>query len=334
MKTIVSGIQPTGNLTLGNYLGAIKQFVDLQNTLDDAVFYIFIADLHAITVPKVPAELRKNIKELAALYLAAGLNPEKVNLFIQSEVREHAELGYALQTITYIGELERMTQFKDKKVKQVNGVSTALLTYPVLMAADILLYQTELVPIGADQKQHLELARDLAIRFNNLYGDVFKVPEAYIGKSAARVMSLADPTKKMSKSDANLNAFISMDDDKDTIIRKFKRAFTDSDNKIIVSPDKPGITNLLTIYCAFTDKTFEQAQMEFEGKGYGDFKIAVGEAVAEVVDPIRLEKNKLLANKDYLDNVLKQGAEFAERLAYRTLGKVYKKIGLVPRKRS
>jgi len=208
-----------------------------------------------------------------------------------------------------------------------------LMDYPVLMAADILLYQTELVPIGADQKQHLELARDLAIRFNNLYGETFKVPEGYIGKSAARVMSLAEPTRKMSKSDANLNAFISMNDDPDTIIRKFKRAVTDSDNQIIASPEKPGITNLLTIYSAFTNKTIEDAEKEFVGKGYGDFKIAVGEAVAEVIEPIRQEKNRLLANKDYLDDVLKCGAERAERIAYRTLNKVYRKVGLVQRKR-
>ena len=208
-----------------------------------------------------------------------------------------------------------------------------LMDYPVLMAADILLYQTELVPIGADQKQHLELARDLAIRFNNLYGETFKVPEGYIGKSAARVMSLADPTKKMSKSDANLNAFISMNDDPDTIIRKFKRAVTDSDNQIIASPEKPGITNLLTIYSAFTNKTLAEAEAEFVGKGYGDFKLAVGEAVAAVIEPIRQEKNRLLANKDYLDDVLKAGAERAERIAYKTLNKVYKKVGLVARKR-
>jgi tryptophanyl-tRNA synthetase len=208
-----------------------------------------------------------------------------------------------------------------------------LMDYPVLMAADILLYQTELVPIGADQKQHLELSRDLAIRFNNRFGETFKIPEGYIGKQAARVMSLAEPDRKMSKSDANLNAFISMDDDPATILRKFKRAVTDSDDKIIYSPEKAGISNLLSIYCAFTDKTFEQAEEEFKGKGYGDFKMAVGEVVAQAVEPIRQEKNRLLADKAYLDDVLKDGAERAERLAYRTLNKVYKKVGLVLRKR-
>lgn len=330
-KILFSAIQPSGILTIGNYLGAIKNFKKLQ---DDYNSIFSLADLHTLTVRQDPSVLRKNTYELTALYLACGIDVEKSILFAQSHVSAHAELAWILNTICYPGELSRMTQFKDKSRKHEDNINMGLMDYPVLMAADILLYQTELVPIGADQKQHLELARDLAIRFNNLHGDVFKVPEAYIGKSAARVMSLAEPTKKMSKSDANLNAFISMDDDKDTIIRKFKRAVTDSDNRIIVSPEKPGITNLLTIYCAFTDKTFEEAEREFDGKGYGDFKIAVGEAVAQVVDPIRLEKNKLLANKDYLDSVLKQGAEMAERLAYRTLGKVYKKVGLVPRKRS
>ena len=330
-KILFSAIQPSGILTIGNYLGAIKNFKKLQ---DDYNSIFSLADLHTLTVRQDPAVLRKNTYELTALYLACGIDLSKSILFAQSHVSAHAELAWVLNTFCYPGELSRMTQFKDKSRKNEDNINMGLMDYPVLMAADILLYQTELVPIGADQKQHLELARDLAIRFNNIYGDVFKVPEGYIGKSAARVMSLAEPTRKMSKSDSNLNAFISMDDDKDTVIRKFKRAVTDSDNKIIVSPEKPGISNLLTIYCAFTDKTFETAEKEFEGKGYGDFKVAVGQAVADVIDPIRLEKNKLLANKDYLDEVLKQGAESAERLAYRTLGKVYKKVGLVPRKRS
>lgn len=330
-KILFSAIQPSGILTIGNYLGAIKNFKKLQ---DDYNSIFSLADLHTLTVRQEPAVLRKNTYELTALYLACGIDVNKSILFAQSHVSAHTELAWILNTICYPGELSRMTQFKDKSRKHEDNINMGLMDYPVLMAADILLYQTELVPIGADQKQHLELSRDLAIRFNNLYGETFKVPEGYIGKSAARVMSLADPMKKMSKSDANLNAFISMDDDKDTIIRKFKRAVTDSDNKIIFSPEKPGISNLLTIYCAFTEKSIEEAQKEFEGKGYGDFKIAVGEVVADVVDPIRLEKNKLLANKEYLDSVLKTGAEMAERLAYRTLSKVYKKVGLVPRKRS
>lgn len=329
-KILFSAIQPSGILTIGNYLGAIKNFKKLQSDYN-SIFSL--ADLHTLTVKQDPAVLRKNTYELTALYLACGIDVEKSILFAQSHVSAHAELAWVLNTICYPGELSRMTQFKDKSRKHEDNINMGLMDYPVLMAADILLYQTELVPIGADQKQHLELARDLAIRFNNKYSETFKVPEAYIGKSAARVMSLTEPTKKMSKSDANVNAFISMDDDTDTIIRKFKRAVTDSDNQIVMSPDKPGISNLLTIYCAFTEKSIEEAEAEFAGKGYGDFKVAVGEAVASVVNPIRLEKNKLLADKDYLDTVLKQGAEMAERLAYKTLSKVYRKMGLVPRKR-
>ncbi len=330
-KILFSAIQPSGILTIGNYLGAIKNFKKLQ---DDYNSIFSIADLHTLTVRQDPATLRKNTYELAALYVACGIDVDKSILFAQSHVSAHAELAWVLNTFCYPGELSRMTQFKDKSRKHEDNINMGLMDYPVLMAADILLYQTELVPIGADQKQHLELARDLAIRFNNIYGEVFKVPEGYIGKTGARVMSLAEPTRKMSKSDANLNAFISMDDDKDTIIRKFKRAVTDSDNKIIFSLEKPGISNLLTIYSLFSNKSIEEAQLEFDGKGYGDFKIKVGEAVADVLDPIRQEKNRLLADKDYLDNILKIGAERAERLAYRTLNKVYKKLGLVPRKRS
>lgn len=329
-KVLFSAIQPSGILTLGNYLGALRNFKKLQNDFN-SVFSL--ADLHTLTVKQDPATLRKNTYELVALYLACGIDPEKSVVFAQSHVPAHAELTWILNTISYPGELSRMTQFKDKSLKHEDNVNMGLMDYPVLMASDILLYQTELVPIGADQKQHLELARDLAIRFNNRFGETFKVPEGYIGKTAARIMSLADPVHKMSKSDDNLNAFISMNDDKDTIIRKFKRAVTDSDNKIVASPEKPGITNLLSIYAAFSDKTIEQAEKEFEGQGYGQFKIAVGETVAEVLDPIRLEKNRLLSNKDYLDDVLKNGAEKAAKMAYRTLGKVYKKVGLVAPKR-
>lgn len=329
-KILFSAIQPSGILTIGNYLGALRNFKKLQ---DDYNSVFSIADLHTLTVKQDPAILRKNTYELAALYIACGIDPEQSILFAQSHVSAHAELAWILNTICYPGELSRMTQFKDKSSKHEDNINMGLMDYPVLMAADILLYQTELVPIGADQKQHLELSRDLAIRFNNRFGETFKVPEPYIGKSAARVMSLAEPNRKMSKSDANLNAFISMDDDPATVVRKFKRAVTDSDNKIIFSPEKPGISNLLSIYCAFTDKTFEQAEAEFEGKGYGDFKVAVGEVVASVIEPIRQEKNRLLTDKAYLDEVLKNGAERAERLAYRTLSKVYKKVGLVLRKR-
>lgn len=330
-KILFSAIQPSGILTIGNYLGALRNFRKLQ---DDYNGVFAIADLHTLTVKQDPAVLRKNTYELAALYLACGIDINKSVLFSQSHVSAHTELAWVLNTICYPGELSRMTQFKDKSKKHEDNINMGLMDYPVLMAADILLYQTELVPIGADQKQHLELARDLAIRFNNRFGETFKVPEGYIGKSCARVMSLAEPERKMSKSDANLNAFISMDDDPDTVIRKFKRAVTDSDASIRFSPEeKPGISNLLSIYAAFTDKTIEDAEKEFEGKGYGDFKLAVGQAVTEKIEPIRQEKNRLLASKDYLDDVLRDGAEKAERLAYRTLNKVYKKVGLVPRKR-
>ena len=329
-KILFSAIQPSGILTIGNYLGALRNFKKLQ---DDYNGVFALADLHTLTVKQEASVLRANSYELAALYLACGIDPEKSILFAQSHVSAHAELTWVLNTICYPGELSRMTQFKDKSLKHEDNINMGLMDYPVLMAADILLYQTELVPIGADQKQHLELSRDLAIRFNNRFGETFKVPEPYITKQTARVMSLAEPERKMSKSDANLNAFISMNDDPDTIIRKFKRAVTDSDNKIVYSPEKPGISNLLSIYSAFTGKTIEQAEQEFKGKGYGDFKIKVGEAVTSVIEPIRQEKNKILSDKAYIDDVLKIGAEKAERLAYRTLSKVYKKLGLLPRKR-
>ena len=294
-KILFSAIQPSGILTIGNYLGALRNFKKLQSDYN-SVFSI--ADLHTLTVKQDPAILRKNTYELTALYLACGIDETQSILFAQSHVSAHAELAWILNTICYPGELSRMTQFKDKSLKHEDNINMGLMDYPVLMAADILLYQTELVPIGADQKQHLELARDLAIRFNNRFGETFKVPEGYIGKSCARVMSLAEPERKMSKSDANLYAFISMDDDPDTIIRKFKRAVTDSDNKIICSQDKPGISNLLSIYTAFTNMSIEDAEKQFEGKGYGDFKLAVGQAVADVIEPIRQEKNKLLADKN------------------------------------
>ena len=329
-KILFSAIQPSGILTIGNYLGALRNFKKLQNDYN-GIFAL--ADLHTLTVKQEASVLRKNCYELAALYLACGIDPDKSILFAQSHVPAHTELTWILNTMTYPGELSRMTQFKDKSRKHEDNINMGLMDYPVLMAADILLYQSELVPIGADQKQHLELARDLGLRFNNRFGETFKIPEGYFDPSTPRVKSLAEPERKMSKSDANLNAFISMDDDSQTVIRKFKRAVTDSDNKIIFSPEKPGISNLLSIYCAFTDKTFEQAESEFEGKGYGDFKVAVGEVVASVIEPIRQEKNRLLSDKAYLDEVLKNGAERAERLAYRTLSKVYKKVGLVLRKR-
>lgn len=329
-KTLFSAIQPSGILTIGNYLGALRNFKKLQDD-NDGIFSV--ADLHTLTVKQDPANLRKNTYELTALYLACGIDPEKSILFAQSHVSAHTELAWILNTICYPGELSRMTQFKDKSLKHEDNINMGLMDYPVLMASDILLYQTDLVPIGADQKQHLELARDLAIRFNNRYSETFKVPEGYIGKTGARVMSLTEPTKKMSKSDANVNGFISMDDDPETVIRKFKRAVTDSDSLIAFREDKPGISNLLSIYSAFKGINIEDAEKLFANMGYGDFKVKVGEAVTEVIEPIRNKKNELLKNKDYLDEVLKSGAEKAERIAYRTLSKVYKKVGLVPRKR-
>lgn len=328
MKTVVSGIQPSGNLTLGNYLGAIKQFVDLQNSLEDVNFYIFIADMHAITVPKVPSELRKNIRELAALYLAAGLNPEKVNLFIQSEVREHAELGYALQTITYIGELERMTQFKDKKQKQTTGVSSALLTYPVLMAGDILLYNADYVPVGVDQKQHLELTRTLAERFNNRYSPTFNIPEPLLVKNGSKVMSLTDPTKKMSKSDPNEKSCIYLTDPENVIRKKIGSAVTDSETCVKYDVEnKPGISNLLTILSACTNKPINELEEEFKDSNYGTFKKAVADAVVELLKPIQ-ERFTEYVNSKELDEILNKGRDNASYAASKMIRKVYKKIGL------
>ncbi len=330
-KILFSAIQPSGILTLGNYLGALRNFKKLQNDYN-SIFSL--ADLHTLTVKQNPQDLRKNTFELAALYIACGIDVEKSILFAQSHVPSHAELTWILNTICYPGELSRMTQFKDKSLKHEDNINMGLMDYPVLMAADILLYQTDLVPIGADQKQHLELARDLAIRFNNRFGETFVVPEGYIGSSCARVMSLSEPERKMSKSDANINAFISMDDDKDTILRKFKRAVTDSDSFVKYDTEnKPGISNLMTIYSAVTNKTIQEIETEFEGKGYGDFKIAVGEAVSNVVEPIRLEKNRLLSDKGYLEKVLFEGCQKAQYLANKTISKVYKKVGLVPKMR-
>ncbi len=329
-KILFSAVQPSGTLTLGNYIGAIKNWTKLQ---DDYNCIYSIADLHTLTVKQEPALLRAHTYELTALYLACGIDPEKAILFIQSHVPAHAELTWILNTMTYPGELTRMTQFKDKSQRHCDNVNMGLMDYPVLMASDILLYNTELVPVGADQKQHLELSRDLAIRFNSRYSETFKVPEPYISKVGAKIMSLQEPTKKMSKSDANVNAFISMDDDTDTIIRKFKRAVTDSDSKIVMSEEKPGISNLLSIYSVVTGTSIEDAEKRFEGFGYGDFKLAVGEAVASVIKPIKEEKERILKDKAYIDKILADGADKASRIAYKTLSKVYRKVGLVPRAR-
>ncbi len=323
-KTVYSAVQPTGSLTIGNFVGAIRNWLRLQNEYD---CYFAIADLHAITVRQEPAELRRRTLELAALYLACGIDPEKCALYVQSHVSAHAELCWILNTLTYVGEASRMTQFKDKSQKHADNINMGLMDYPVLMAADILLYQTDFVPVGADQKQHVELSRDLAERFNGRYGETFKVPEPLIVKGEARICSLQDPAKKMSKSDENPNASVFLSDDRDTVIRKFKRAVTDSDNRIVSSEEKPGISNLLNIYCAFSGHTMSEAEASFSGMGYGDFKLAVGETVADVLAPIQAEQKRLLADKKYLTEVLAGGAERAFKTARRTLSKVCRKVG-------
>lgn len=328
-KVLFSAVQPSGILTLGNYIGAIKNW---RLLIDQYNCIYALADLHTLTVRQVPAELRAHSYELAALYIACGIDPEKCVLFPQSFVSAHAELTWILNTMTYPGELQRMTQFKDKSRSHADNINMGLMDYPVLMASDILLYQADLVPVGADQKQHLEITRDLAIRFNGRYSDTFKVPEPYIAATGAKIQSLQDPEKKMSKSDTNVKAFISMNDDRDTIIKKFKSAVTDSGSEIVASPDKPGITNLLTIYSCVTNKTVKEAEKEFEGKMYGEFKLAVGEAVADLIDPIRNEKNRILSDKGYLDKVFADGAAQAEYIARKTLSKVYRKVGLLERK--
>lgn len=324
-RKLFSAVQPSGAVTIGNYIGAIKNFVALQDEFD--CIYA-VADLHAITVRQEPAALRKNTLELMALFIACGIDPEKCILFVQSHVPAHCELTWVLNTLTYPGELSRMTQFKDKSAKHADNVNMGLMDYPVLMVSDILLYQAAVVPVGADQKQHLELTRDLAIRFNNRYSETFTVPEAYIPKgSGAKIMSLADPSRKMSKSDENPNGYVTMSDDRDTVIRKFKRAVTDSGNEVRAAEDKPGVSNLIAIYGAFTGKSAAEIEREFEGKGYGDFKLAVGETVADALAPVQAKKARLLKDKAYLNGVMKRGEEAAARIARKTLSKVYRKVG-------
>ena len=327
-KTLFSGMQATGNRTLGNYLGALKNWVTIS---DDYQTFFSVVDMHSITVRQDPAELRTRARTLLTLYIAAGLDPEKNCIYYQSHVSGHAELAWILNCFTYMGELNRMTQFKDKAAKHADNINAGLFTYPVLMAADILLYQADVVPVGIDQMQHLELTRDIAIRFNNIYGDVFTVPEAYIGKAGAKIMSLQDPAKKMSKSDENPNGSIYLMDDPDTIIRKCKRAVTDSEGIILYRDEQPGVKNLIDIYCACTGKTPAEVEREFDGKGYGDFKMAVGEAVVGVLKPLQDRFADLSKNKEYLDKVIKENAEKASYFSNKTLRKVQKKVGFPER---
>jgi tryptophanyl-tRNA synthetase len=324
MKTIFSGIQPSGHVTLGNYIGALKQFIDLQHDYD---CYFCIVDQHAITVPQDRLQLRKNIRSLAALYLAIGIDPEKATLFVQSEVPAHAQAGWMLQCVAYIGELERMTQFKDKSTGK-EAVSAGLLTYPPLMAADILLYKTDIVPVGEDQKQHLELTRDLAERFNKKYNDIFTIPEVRIPKVGARVMSLADPLKKMSKSDSNLKAFITLLDEPKSIEKKIKSAVTDSEGIVKYDKEnKPGVSNLLSIYSILSGESIADLEKKYEGKGYGDFKNDTAAAVIEVLKPIQ-EKYHALLESEELDRILDRGAERANAAANKMIKKMENAMGL------
>jgi tryptophanyl-tRNA synthetase len=325
-KIVFSGVQPSGNLTIGNYLGAIKNFSRFSE--DYKTFYC-VVDLHSITVRQVPAELRRRTYETLALYMACGLDEQKNTLFVQSHVPAHAELGWMLDCYTMFGELSRMTQFKDKSQKHAENINAGLFTYPTLMAADILLYQTDVVPVGIDQRQHLELARDIAMRFNGIYGDTFTIPEGFIPKDTMKIASLAEPTAKMSKSDPNPNACVYILDSKDDIIRKFKKAVTDSDASVRFAEEKPGVSNLMTIYRAFTGKTYEEIEREFDGRGYGDFKLAVGEACADGLRPVREEFARLMADKAHLEAVMKAGADDAAYHARKTLSKVKRKIGFV-----
>ena len=324
-KVLYSGMQATGNLTLGNYLGALKNWVSLA---DEYECYYGVMDLHSLTVRQDPAEFRKRARALLTLYIAAGIDPEKNCLYLQSSVPAHAELAWILDCFTYMGELSRMTQFKDKSAKHADNVNAGLFTYPVLMAADILLYQTDVVPVGQDQLQHLEITRDIAQRFNSIYGDVFTIPEPYIGKVGAKIMSLQDPAKKMSKSAENPNASIYLMDDPDTIRRKCKRAITDSEATIAYRDEQPGLKNLFDIYCTCTGKTSEEAVAEFQGQGYGQLKGAVGEAVVSILKPMQDRMAEIAADKSYLDKVIKENAERAYYSANKTLRKVKKKIGL------
>lgn len=322
-KTILSGVQPSGTLTIGNYLGALRNWATMQY---DYNCYFCVVDLHAITVRQVPAELRQNCLKTLALYLAVGIDPDANALFIQSHVPAHAELSWVLSCYTMFGELSRMTQFKDKSAKHSDNINAGLFTYPVLMAADILLYQPDLVPVGSDQKQHIEIARDIANRFNNVYSETFKIPEPYMPAAGARIMSLSDPTSKMSKSDLG-DGSIFLLDDRDTVIRKIKRAVTDSGSEVRFAEGKDGINNLMSIYSAFTGKDFKSIESEFDGKGYGDFKLAVGEVVADALSDFQDKYKVFISDKEQLNKILISGAEKASYTANKTLRKVYRKVG-------
>ncbi|NMB26711.1 MAG: tryptophan--tRNA ligase [Tissierellia bacterium] len=327
-KVVFSGVQPSGGLTIGNYIGAIKNFVGLQEKYN---CYYCIVDLHAITVPQIPKDLRKNTLEVLAIYLASGLDPEKCTLFIQSHVNAHAELTWVLNSISYMGQLNRMTQFKEKSKKSEENLNAALFTYPVLMASDILLYQTDFVPVGEDQKQHLELARDLAERFNNKYSETFKVPEPLIQEFGAKIMSLQEPENKMSKSDQNENGYILILDKPDAIRRKVKRAVTDSIGEVRYNDEQLGIKNLMNIYSVFSGDSIEEIENRYQGIGYGKFKEDVAEVVVQGLAPIQERYNDLMKNKDYLEKVYKEGSEKANYASMKTLRKVYKKVGFIQR---
>ena len=328
-KSLFSGMQSTGTLTLGNYLGALKNWIQIDP--EEYMCFYGIMDMHSITVRQNPTELRQKARNLMKLYIAAGLDPEKNCIYYQSHVSAHAELAWILNCYTYMGEMSRMTQFKDKSAKHADNINTGLFTYPVLMAADILLYQADVVPVGKDQLQHLEICRDIAQRFNAIYGDVFTIPEAYMGKAGAKIMSLSEPTKKMSKSDDNPNSHILLLDDADTIMRKFKKAVTDSDGIITYSEDKPGIKNLIDIYCAVTSKTKEEALAEFDGLGYGVLKERVGEAVVAELTPLQKKYEELGQDKTYIDSIIKNNSEKASYYATKTLRKAQRKVGFPDR---
>lgn len=327
-KVLFSGMQATGNLTLGNYLGALKNWVTLS---DEYECFYSVVDMHSITIRQDPAELRRRARNLLTLYIAAGLDPEKNCIYYQSHASGHAELAWILNCFTYMGELNRMTQFKDKAAKHADNINAGLFTYPVLMAADILLYQADVVPVGIDQMQHLELARNIAERFNNIYGDVFTVPEVYLGKVGAKIMSLQDPSKKMSKSDENPNGSIYLMDDPDTIMRKCKRAVTDSEANFCYRDEQPGLKNLIDIYSACTGKAPADTVKEFEGRGYGEFKVAVGEAVVSVLKPLQEEYARLSKDKAYIDSIIKANGEKANYVSTKTLRKVQHKVGFPDR---